>query len=202
MASAAIFSPEQVLFSEITGLSPETSFLRKVHFGKTIHPEAVTATVTDLISGKTLVSYRQEAAVPHETPPCSTGCPKTGSCRKYRTVITSPGFTWSNTGMLPIYVGYAMMGLSDRLQTKPQNPVPNYSLTTGITSNNVFTIYFKLSFKPGLDHTFHIFYTNECIMLPRYREVKTRQCGKKVFTAPYLDSIMQFNHNYFRFVKP
>ena len=69
-------TPGQVLFSEITGLSPETPFLRQVHFGKTIHPEAVTATVTDLISGKILVSYRQEAAVPHEIPPAAQAAQK------------------------------------------------------------------------------------------------------------------------------
>ena len=69
---------DEVLFSEEFSSSPETPFLRHVVFEKEINPATVTARVTDLISAKLLVSYRQEEVTDYEVPPAAQAAKEPG----------------------------------------------------------------------------------------------------------------------------
>jgi tetratricopeptide (TPR) repeat protein len=73
-----LVTSNQVLFSEEVSSTPETPFLKQVAFGKEINPATVTARVTDLISGKRLVSYQQEEAPDHEVPPAAQAAKEPG----------------------------------------------------------------------------------------------------------------------------
>jgi len=58
----------QILFSETVSTSPEKPYLKTIQLDESVYEEAVTLSVTDLISGKELVSYQKENDTNQEMP--------------------------------------------------------------------------------------------------------------------------------------